>query len=244
MAETVLTYLEDSYLFESTAKVQEVRPSEDELTIIILDQTIFYPQGGGQPYDLGTITAENGKFNVQQVRFTDMQVLHIGAFTEGNFEAGNTVTLRIDEGRRRELSRIHSAGHLVDVAMYNLDFKFPPTKGYHFPDSPYVEYDGIIEPEEREGAKKRLTVELARLVNEAEEVKTKIVSTKEELKPLCEFIPDYLPEGKPIRVVTVAQNFGCPCGGTHVKNLRELGTVTISKIKAKNGKTRISYKLD
>ena len=58
----------------------------------------------------------------------------------------------------------------------------------------------------------------------------------------CVDVDDYIPEGKPVRVVSMA-GYGCPCGGTHVDNLRELGKVEVTKIKSKKGNTRVSYKL-
>jgi len=61
---------------------------------------------------------------------------------------------------------------------------------------------------------------------------------------LCDFVPSYLsPADNSIRIVTVAGEFGCPCGGTHVKNISEIGSVKIPKISAKSGKTRVSYLL-
>ena len=48
----------------------------------------------------------------------------------------------IDENKRRLYARLHSAGHLLDVAVSNIGLSWQPGKGYHFPDSPYVEYIG------------------------------------------------------------------------------------------------------
>ncbi len=241
--ETKLLYLNDSYLFEETATLLAIQETEDGRKSLILDQTIFYPQGGGQPCDQGEISNEAASFKVQDVRYIDGNAHHIGDFTGNAFTEGEEVLLAINPERRKLNTRIHSTGHLLDVAMFNLGYTFPPTKGYHFPDSPYVEYDGIIEPENRPEAKEKLNAEVKRLISEGEEVKTVVVDSKDALKEYCEFIPDYLPEGKPIRVVIIARGFGCPCGGTQVKNVSELGAVNIHKIKVKNGKTRVSYKL-
>ncbi len=237
---TALAYLNDATLVTATSSVLEVVEQDDKVGVL-LDSTIFYPQGGGQPYDQGTMECDGKIFQVHEVRFYDGEVYHYGTFDGARFEAGNQVTLKVDAARRTLHSKIHTAGHLVDVAMMNVGYDFEPTKGYHFPDSPYVEYNGVIEPEQREAAKQQLNNALAKLIASNETVQHKVVNTKAELEPLCPFVPDYIPEGKPIRVVTVAQNIGCPCGGTHVKQLSELNTITVHKIKAKNGHTRISY---
>ncbi|PCJ82788.1 MAG: hypothetical protein COA57_12935, partial [Flavobacteriales bacterium] len=176
-------------------------------------------------------------------RFSEGIVHHIGQFTKGNFEANETVNLFINKERRLLHCRLHTAGHLVDVAMVNIGLEFQPTKGYHFADSPYVEYDGNIPAEERPQIIEKLDAELGKLTTENTEVSAKVYLQKEELYDICSFVPDYIPEGKPIRVVNVA-HYNCLCGGTHVKNISEIKTVSIKKIKVKGGKTRVSYTIE
>ena len=242
---TDLDYMDDAYCWETEATVTGIETREDGKTVLFLDHTIFYPQGGGQPYDLGLIYQPGSDFRVEEVRFTpDGRVHHIGFLLNGALPAVDSkVSLKID-GERRELhNKLHTAGHLVDAAMYNCGFRFEPAKGYHFPDSPYVEYVGVIEADDRPAAIEKLNAELARLIALDEAVLHRVVNDKEALKEDCLFIPDYLPEGKPIRVVTVA-GFGCPCGGTHVKSNGVLQGMSIKKIKSKKGQTRISYSLN
>jgi len=64
--------------------------------------------------------------------------------------------------------------------------------------------------------------------------------TKENMRDYCDFIPDYLPTGKPARVVLFGDR-GIPCGGTHINNLKEIGNMTITKVKLKKGILRVSY---
>ncbi len=241
---TTLTYLDDAYQTTDNATVVGVETREDELITIYLDATIFYPQGGGQPFDLGSISNASGTFDVQQVRFSpDGLVHHIGIFTSGSLKTGDSVELLVDGARRMLNNKLHTAGHLVDVAMIQAGYDFEPSKGYHFPDSPYVEYKGSIPPEEREEAKLKLEAELETLVHSGDSVKWRTVNGKEALKEDCKYIPDYLPEGKPIRVVTIS-GLGCPCGGTHLRTNAEIGKISIKKIKVKGGNTRVSYRLD
>jgi len=242
LSNTDLLYFDDSYLFESTATVLEIKEIQNLGTAVILNQTIFYPQGGGQPYDTGAIAGKNGNFLVEAVRFSEGVVFHFGGFTQGSFEPGCEVELKIDEERRLLNCVNHTAGHLVDVAMINAGFGFWPTKGYHFPDSPYVEYEGMIDHEEREASIRKLEKELSRLISEGKEVESMVFNNYDDLKKHCNFVPEYIPKDKPVRVVKVA-GVGCPCGGTHVKDISEIGNIKITKIKAKGGKIRVSYKI-
>ena len=246
---TLLEYLNDSYKFGATANVVKLEelPGQDENSpiagkrfSIILDTTIFYPQGGGQPFDTGTIISQNGKFIVKETRFNDGIVFHTGEYESGTFHENDKVELNVNTDRRMLHCRLHSAGHLIDLAMINSGYKLIPTKGYHFPDGPYVEYAGDIPIEQRNELCIRLEEEIKKLIAENTEVRDFIVSTVEELKKYCDHIPDYLPKDKPIRVVSIA-NYHCPCGGTHVKKLSDLPQIKVSKIKVKGGNVRVSY---
>ena len=64
------------------AKILEIK-NENEKTILILDQTVFYPQGGGQPFDNGVILSGENTFQVDEVRFLEGQVFHIGNYSKG-----------------------------------------------------------------------------------------------------------------------------------------------------------------
>jgi Ser-tRNA(Ala) deacylase AlaX len=104
---------------------------------------VFHPQGGGQPSDTGLIVFSGSdlKFSVQDVRSKDGIVLHYGVFEGSNPESGidsekgKEVYLTVDESRRKLNSRLHSAGHLLDMCMQKVGLgHLEPGKGYHFPD--------------------------------------------------------------------------------------------------------------
>jgi len=238
---TKLIYLEDFNLLVSDAKVLDIA-QENGKDIIVLDQTIFYPQGGGQPYDQGIIEGPSGKFLVEEVRFVDGVVKHIGKHESGSFQVGETVKCLVDEARRALHSRIHSAGHIVDMAVTALELNWVPGKGYHFPEGPYVEYAGSLDGLDKE----KLKIDIENLCNKfvEENRETKLLfMDKEKMKEVCHFVPDYIPEGKPARVVMYG-DFGVPCGGTHVNNLGEIKQVIIRKIKADGDKIRVSYDIN
>ena len=241
--ETKLLYFDDTYLFESPASVMAINSLEDGRQAAVLDQTIFYPQGGGQPYDQGRLTAESGIFGVAETRFNEGQVLHIGSFTEGEFGEGAELSAAIDKERRLLNSRVHTAGHLIDVCMNQLGQPMEPSKGFHFPEGPYVEYIGEIEPVQRDEVKGGIEEFAEMLITGAVGISSKLVEV-EELKDYCDFVPHNIPTDKPVRVVFISDFAGVPCGGTHVKDLSELGSLVVSKIKGKGGNTRVSYRLN
>ncbi len=238
MSPTKLLYLEDLRLLKISVVILEVLKGNGK-DVLVLDQTVFYPQGGGQPYDQGMIESANGKFLVEEVRLVDGIVKHIGKFEQGAFAKDQTVTCSVDQDRRQLHSRIHSAGHVVDLALKRLQLNWAPTKGYHFPEGPYVEYAVTLENFDREKLKKDLEDSCNALIGEGRETTVRLMN-KEEMKNVCAFVPDYIPPDRPARVVFYG-DFGIPCGGTHVSNLSEIGKMTIRKIKGESGKVRVAY---
>ncbi len=144
MNNTHLSYFVDMFLLEQKAVVLAVENYQDGRLVLILDRTIFYPQGGGQPYDTGVIGNDVAEFNVEEVRNFDGRVFHIGKFLKGSFNSGDEVICRVDRERRLLNSIYHSAGHLIDVALENLGYILEPSKGHHFPDGAYDEYNAEI----------------------------------------------------------------------------------------------------
>eukprot|EP01135_Chromosphaera_perkinsii_P008291 Nk52_evm2s1240 gene=Nk52_evmTU2s1240 len=224
-------FFEDTYRFEETASVVYVSPRACEEGIsgefvVILDQTIMYPQGGGQPFDLGEIKSSTCSFKVKEVRnMKNGVVAHIGLFEGDNiFCAGDNVTVCVDSTRRVLNARLHSAGHLMDAALKNIGKDdLIPTKGYHFEDAPYVEYQGSIPVEERDEVKAKLNEECQRLIEENEAVTKRM-------------------EGE-TRYVTIAGLEGM-CGGTHVSSTGEIKKMTVTRLKKNKKLMKMSYALE
>lgn len=238
MSLTKLLYMENMQLLQAEAKVLEIS-TENDKDIVILDQTIFYPQGGGQPYDTGEIISENAIFTVEQVRFFDGIVKHIGIFEKGKFVVNEKVKCNVNKERRILHARLHSGGHVVDMAINELGLSWRPGKGYHFPDGPYVEYAGSLEGNDKEELKQRIETIANRFIQQNIQTTIRFMD-KEKMKSVCKFVPDNLPENKPARVVLYG-DFGIPCGGTHVSNLSEIKNITIRKIKQSGESIKVSY---
>jgi Ser-tRNA(Ala) deacylase AlaX len=241
MQPTKLTYLENSDLLLADATVLEMSV-ENGRNIVVLDQTIFYPQGGGQPYDKGAVEGEDSKFIVEEVRFADGIVKHIGKFEGRSFKSGEIVKCAVDAEHRLLNSRLHTAGHVVDMAVTELKLNWVSSKGYHFMDGPYVEYTGSFDAADKDKLKSEIEIFCNKFIVEDRKTEVRFMD-KENLGEVCKFVPDYIPEGKPARVVMYG-NFGVPCGGTHISHLGVVRHITIREIKMKSGNIRVSYEIE
>jgi Ser-tRNA(Ala) deacylase AlaX len=235
---TKLLYLEQMNQYTCESQVAEII-NEDDRTIVILDKTIFYPQGGGQPYDTGIISGADKSFIVEEVRFVDGIVKHFGKFEAEAFKVGDLVTCSVDVDRRQLHTRLHSGGHIVDMGLKKLGITWKPGKGYHFPNGPYVEYTGSLDGVDVEKLKNDLENACNAIIQEGLETRV-LFMPKEEMGSVCAFVPDYIPPNKPARVVMYG-DFGIPCGGTHVSNLKDIGDLSIRKIKQEKENIRVSY---
>ncbi|MCD6226919.1 alanyl-tRNA editing protein [Candidatus Micrarchaeota archaeon] len=122
---TKLIYMDDSYAQECDAKVEGVVEYNDEgddshLVGIILDSTVFYPRGGGQPCDTGKLIdlKTNEEFNVVQVKKENGKVVHY--VDKIGLKIGDTVHCKIDWERRYTFMRYHTASHVI-AGMFNSD---------------------------------------------------------------------------------------------------------------------------
>lgn len=242
MEHTKLVYLEEMSLLTLEARVLSVEDEEGRL-VVILDQTVFYPQGGGQPFDQGFIRSASASFRVEEVRFMDGIVKHIGSLLQGELKVEDTVQCEVDGERRSLHSRLHSAGHVIDLALLQIpSVHWTPGKGYHFPQGSYIEYAGSVEEAgDVESFRKQLEEKANVLISRGDAVTVKFMP-KEEMYTVCHSVPDYLPANKPLRVVMYGA-VGIPCGGTHVGNLSEIGLISIRKIKKEKDAIRVSYSL-
>ncbi len=239
MNNTRLLYMESMWQTEGEATVEAVIPLEDK-TIVVLDQTLFYAQGGGQPFDQGTIEGAKGVFRVNEVRFMEGVVKHGGMFESGSFEVGEKVKLHVEPARRALHSRLHSGGHIVDMALKRLGLIWKPFKGYHFPEGPYDEYVGTIEGD-AEALRAKIEATCAAVIADKAETWIEFLPAG-ELVARGYDVPPIAPE-KPLRLVHYGEEFAMPCGGTHVKCLAEVGTLRIRKVKQDKDHVRVAYEV-
>ena len=220
---TELLYLRDAYLKECTATVTEVRDNA-----VVLDRTVFYYTGGGQPHDTGIIDGQL----VVDVRKDGDDVLHFLVDGAAVPAVGATVQCSIDWDRRFRLMRTHTAMHVLCGVIWN-EWKVPVTGGNMEPLSARMDFEL---PEVPEGFAQRVES----LVNEAVaadhpiEVSFLPRDTAVEDEDLIRTKVSLIPAGvKEIRVVDIVGLDKQADGGTHVASTRHVGTVRVVKMENK-----------
>jgi misacylated tRNA(Ala) deacylase len=125
VTETKQLYLDDSYQKEFDAKILEVIEIVDDATLayVVLNQTLFYPRGGGQPSDVGVFkysnAIDNCAYNVIEVIKREGRILHkVELSNLIPLKAGQIIHGIIDWDRRYMLMRMHTASHLIDAVLY------------------------------------------------------------------------------------------------------------------------------
>ena len=136
---TELLYLADTYQSQDTATVLAAG-TDERGAYLQTDRTIFYPQGGGQAADTGTITIDELMIPIIHTGFRDGVVFHYtGADLSAHELAGKTATLDINLERRLANARLHTAGHLISHVLETMDSNIIPVKGHHFPGEAHIE---------------------------------------------------------------------------------------------------------
>jgi Ser-tRNA(Ala) deacylase AlaX len=226
--ETLLVYLKNTYKFEYESVVVNFGRN-DKGNFIVLNETIFHPQGGGQPSDVGIIEIDNQVYNINFVASTNGIVNHYVT----NFESissdivGKAAKLRVDQGKRLNHAKSHTSGHLLSCVVEKLAPELKGVKGYHFPEGPYVEFKG-----------KLTCLSNDELIEKAVQMMHDAILNGYELN--VDETED-CQAGKVNRTVKINGYEAIPCGGTHLKNISELKQVNIRKIQSSKGNTKISY---
>jgi len=266
IARTILAFQTNAKLYNLCTAITSITPfsslaeanrllfksaTEDD-SVVTTKETIFHPQGGGQPSDVGEMTSSSGaKLAVSMVRMdalNDGQVLHLGRFEspEKVFSVGETATQSIDVEKRLLYSRLHTAGHVLGSAVRHLlEDKiegFDELKASHFPDSAACEFQGLIEGKWKGDIQEKLDS----FIKAAMPVEIDFWDEEEFRKNGLErLIPSEegvkLAPGEKYRVVRIVGAEVYPCGGTHVDTTDQCGKVGVKKISRNKGTSRVSY---
>jgi misacylated tRNA(Ala) deacylase len=238
---TKLLYQTDSYLNTFDA---EIISHELDMHGVILDQTAFYPGGGGQPADRGSLAIQGAYHRVNRARKVGEHVVHI---VDGDLplpDIGSIVRGEIDWERRYQLMRTHTAMHILCGVIFR-DYGALVTGGDMDPLAGRMDF-------EFETMHKDLVAEIENSIN-LEVSKSLPVEVKILPREIAFQIPDLirtkinlLPEG--IQQVRIVQIVGLDLqadGGTHVHNSAEVGSIRVVDYKSK-GKInkRIYLELD
>lgn len=224
MSVTKLLYLEDMCKPTCHARILEIRYLPD-MQALVLDQTVFYPQGGGQPADKGYIKNDLSTFDVQGVTKEGETVLHKGVITHGQmFHEHDAVVAEVNPEIRLLHNRNHTGGHMIDYALFALGYALTPNKAYHFPQGPYIECNGTLDEIVLQELRKTLEPAVNALIQKNLPVAIGYINNDPKKRTMS------IPGFEPIL-----------CGGTHVLSTGEVGRVSIRKIKNEKGNVRVSY---
>ena len=238
---TILLYQTDSFLTRFEAKVISHEP---EIHGLILDQTAFYPGGGGQPADSGYLSLQETKYRINRAKKAGDNVLHL---VEGGFpllEIGAIVQGEIDWERRYQLMRTHTAMHILCGVIFR-DYGALVTGGDMDPLAGRMDFE--FETMHKELVTK-IELSINREVTRALPVEVKILAREKafQIPDLIRTKINLLPEGiQQVRVVEIVGLDLQADGGTHVHNTSEVGNIRVVDYKSK-GKInkRIYLELD
>ncbi|NDJ86337.1 MAG: alanyl-tRNA editing protein [Chloroflexi bacterium] len=229
-------YLTDAYLKEFTATITAVDPDQQTVT---LDQTAFYPGGGGQPPDAGHLFAADQSYTVSKAKKSGDAILHFIAGTPVP-EIGQTVTGMIDWERRYQAMRTHTAMHILCGVIWR-DYQASVTGGNMEFLSGRMDFE--FEQLDRDTIAAIETKINAEVKNDRP-VAAKILPREEafQIPDLIRTKINLLPEGiDEVRVVEIDGLDLQADGGTHVASTAEVGTIRITKYKSKGGINKRLY---
>jgi phenylalanyl-tRNA synthetase alpha chain len=244
---------EPIYLLEPyTKEVETIILSVDKLENkpnefkIILESTVFYPIGGGQPTDQGILHFEDSsEAEVYDVVLRDGEIWNYIRFNNSqnkNVEVGDKVKGILNWERRYKNMKIHSAGHVVDFAMYKLGFtpnKLSPFKGDHGK-KPSLIYKIIDENVDLYNLKDKLQETSNELVDQNINFSWEFKSY-EDLEATAIYLQPGLPSNKPLRALTLEGVGTVADGGTIVNSTKEVGPVNIDQVEKKEDELHIMY---
>ena len=232
MTATTLLFRDDAYAQSCEARVLGTTPEGG----VILDRTVFYAQGGGQPGDVGTIVKPNGdRIEVTNTVYgaDRSQVVHlVGADAASRLAEGENLVLQLDWPRRFKRMRVHTALHLLSVVL-----PYPVTGGSIGDGDGRLDFDipdaGLDKAE--------ITDKLNALIARDAPVTERWITDEElDANPgLVKTMSVKPPRGSGrVRLVEIEGIDLQPCGGTHVRRIGEIGAVVITDIEKKGKQNR------
>lgn len=231
---TIPLFRDDAYLREVEATVTAITDQGG----VVLDQTVFYPTGGGQPGDSGTLSWQGGEMAVATTvkGATPDESVHVPPEGSALPEIGTTVVARLDWPRRHRLMRVHTALHLLSVVI-----PLPVTGGSISDQKGRLDFDMPEAPEDKQA----LEDQLNEIIAGDHAVTTEWITDAElEANPgLVKTMAVKPPVGQGrVRLVRIGEGDGTvdlqPCGGTHVASTAEIGRVTLGKVEKKGKQNR------
>lgn len=224
-------FYRNAYLWEAGAKVERTERKGKNVRVL-LDRTIFYPEGGGQPSDRGIIAGEGFRITVERVEGKD-EIWHEGRLEGRLPEQGEPVRLILDAEWRYENMRQHTGQHILSAVFK--DLHDAGTTGFQI----FAEYNKI-EIDYPGELTWETVLEVERRANEI--VWSDLPVEVEVYDELPDELRQRLRKGlsdkvkPPIRIVSIPGVDVIPCGGTHVRSTREVGLIKVVRFYRKSRK--------
>ncbi|MBQ8950006.1 MAG: alanine--tRNA ligase [Eubacterium sp.] len=218
----------DESVIDVLVSGNEAASSIDEGTsgAIITPNTPFYATMGGQTADKGTIETESGVFSVEDViKLKDGRYVHVGSVTSGTIEAGEKAVLKVEEARRSDICKNHSATHLLQKALKTVLGDHVEQKGSYVADDRLrfdFSHDQAMTADEIKKVEEIVNAEIAADLT----VRTDVMSIEDAKKTgaMALFGEKY---GDTVRVVNMGDWSIELCGGTHVAHTGVINTFKI-----------------
>jgi len=226
-------YLNDAYLQEFEAKVMKA-----DGKFVILDRTVFYPSSGGQPHDTGSLYKGQEEYKVVYVKKMPEGISH--ELDKEGLQEGETIKGKIDWQRRYKLMKMHTASHLLASIFYKTGALI--TGNQLGTEKSRIDFS--LEAFDKEKINEYIK-EANNLIQKGAEIKTYWIKRQEALQePELAKLAKGLPNLQQIRIVEIQGIDKQADGGTHVKNLKEIGKIEFLKAenKGKNNR-RVYFKL-
>ena len=228
---TELLFREDPYLLEAEATVVGVNDRRG----IILDRTVFYATGGGQPGDAGRLVREGAPdIAVATAVYGDdkSEIVHVPGEAEALPEPGETVKAVLDWWRRHRHMRIHTGLHLLSVVL-----PFPVTGAGRGAEEGRLDFDidGEVPPKEEIEARLNALVAADHPVTQEWITDDELLAGPALVKTMKVKPP--IGTGR-VRLIRIGDIDLQPCGGTHVRSTAEIGRLVIGKMESKGKQNR------
>lgn len=225
-------FLENSYQTSCKTFIKEINENK-----VILNQTVFYPTGGGQPFDTGVIKQGDHEVEVVKVKREQGEIVHYVQSAE-NLTLGDA-TAHIDWNRRYRFMRYHTLLHVIAGRLYN-EFNALATSNEIYEDN-RARIDIKFEEEIPEDYFTVMEKEIQDIIEENHLISTRSLPREEvekipgSIKTVINLLPKSI---QTIRLVEISELDEQACGGTHVKSTNEIGSLSFTKVKNKgrNGK--------
>ncbi|MFT2110832.1 alanine--tRNA ligase-related protein [Marinomonas sp. 2405UD68-3] len=240
---TTFKYFSDTYLEEFTTQIIHVMTMDDSVAVYC-DDTIFYPQGGGQPCDLGVIIIDGCAHRVHHTETTEKGIAHVLESHPSLLTSiGKQCIQKIDIPRRLLNAKLHTAGHLLSHIFEELDHNLSPAKGHHYPDDAYIE---LIESERTHDtfSAELINLKINTLVNKSPRKILSFELNLSEVQSLRPQLSTFIPQSTLMRMIAIDGFTPVPCGGTHISNTTELKGLQVTRIKRKKDRIKVSYSIN